>query len=58
MKNILVIGAGRSSSTMIKYFLDHSNEQQWKVRVGDMDLATAKEKVSGHQMEKRLFLMH
>ena len=48
MKNILVIGAGRSSSTMIKYFLDYSNEQQWKVRVGDMDLATANEKVSGH----------
>ena len=48
MKKILVIGAGRSSSTMIKYFLDHSSEFNWRVRVGDMDLSVAKEKIGNH----------
>ena len=48
MKKILVIGAGRSSSTMIKYFLDHSFEFNWRVRVGDMNLSVAKEKIGNH----------
>ena len=48
MKNILVIGAGRSSSTMIKYFLDHAEEENWKVRVGDMNLEVANDKIKNH----------
>lgn len=48
MKTILVIGAGRSSSSMIKYLLDHSSASQWKIRVGDMDVELAKKKVNGH----------
>lgn len=45
MKNILVIGAGRSSSSLIKYLLDNSAKLDWKVTVGDMSLNLAKEKV-------------
>ncbi len=45
MKQILVIGAGRSSSSMIKYFLDNAAQENWFVRVGDMDLKLAQEKV-------------
>ncbi len=45
MKQILVIGAGRSSSSMIKYFLDNAVQENWFVRVGDMDLKLAQEKV-------------
>lgn len=45
MKQILVIGAGRSSSSMIKYFLDNAVQENWFVRVGDMDLNLAQEKV-------------
>ncbi|MFZ5553308.1 MAG: saccharopine dehydrogenase C-terminal domain-containing protein [Bacteroidota bacterium] len=48
MKTILVIGAGRSSSTMIRYLLDKSEEMKWKVRVGDMDLSLAQKKINGH----------
>lgn len=48
MKTILIIGAGRSSSSMIKYLLDQSQEQQWKIRVGDMDPELAKKKIDGH----------
>lgn len=45
MKKILVIGAGRSSSSMIKYFLQHAAKENWFVRVGDMNLELAQEKV-------------
>jgi saccharopine dehydrogenase-like NADP-dependent oxidoreductase len=48
MKTILVIGAGRSSSTLIKYLLTHSEPEGWKVRVGDMDAALAASKINGH----------
>lgn len=48
MKTILVIGAGRSSSSLIKYLLDHSTKENWLVRVGDMDLPLAEAKVAGH----------
>lgn len=48
MKSILVLGAGRSSSTLIKHLLNRAEELDWKVVVGDIDLATAKSKVGGH----------
>lgn len=48
MKNILIIGAGLSSSSLIKYLLDNSIENQWKVFVGDVNIETAKNKVNGH----------
>ncbi len=44
-KKILIIGAGLSSSSLIKYLSDHAEEQNWTVRVGDMDVETAKRKV-------------
>ncbi|MFN8254872.1 MAG: saccharopine dehydrogenase C-terminal domain-containing protein [Bacteroidales bacterium] len=48
MQKILVIGAGLSSSSLIKYLLDHSNEFGWKVLVGDISEETARLKVNGH----------
>lgn len=44
MKKILVLGAGRSSSNLIKYLLEHAEKEQWIVRVGDMDIAFVKQK--------------
>ena len=41
MKNILVIGAGRSSQILIKYLLDHSVLLNWKVVVADYSLELA-----------------
>ena len=49
MKKILILGAGLSSSSLIKYLLDHSNQYDWKIRVGDMSLNTAKRKVNNHK---------
>ncbi|CAN5875741.1 saccharopine dehydrogenase C-terminal domain-containing protein [soil metagenome] len=48
MKTILVIGAGRSSSSLIQYLLDHSAAQNWQVRVGDVDEKNAVLRVGGH----------
>jgi len=48
MKTILVIGAGRSSSSMIRYFLNNAEKENWHIRVGDMDLDMAKDKVGEH----------
>lgn len=48
MRKILVIGAGRSASTLIKYLLEKAQDEDWMVKVGDFDLATAEAKVNGH----------
>jgi len=45
MRSILVLGAGRSSSSLIDYLLAHANEMKWKVTVGDVSEAAAKERV-------------
>jgi saccharopine dehydrogenase (NAD+, L-glutamate forming) len=45
MKKILVIGAGKSASSLIRYLLKESNANNWQVRVGDVDEVTAKQKV-------------
>ena len=47
MKSILVIGAGRSSSSVIKYLLQNAENENWRVVVGDLDLELAKSKVEG-----------
>ena len=48
MKTVLVLGAGRSSSSLIQYLLDQANAGQWKVVVGDASLELARQKVNGH----------
>ena len=45
MKNILILGAGRSASSAIEYMLDHAEQGGWFVTVGDYSLETAKSKV-------------
>ena len=48
MKNILVIGAGLSASTLIQYLLDHSKTFDWKIKIADIDENLAHKKVNGH----------
>lgn len=45
---ILIIGAGRSSSALIKYCLDKSDKFGWSVTVADADPAAAAAKVNDH----------
>jgi saccharopine dehydrogenase-like NADP-dependent oxidoreductase len=48
MKNILIIGAGRSSNALITYLLDHADAHDWHITVGDLSLDLAKEKIKDH----------
>lgn len=48
MKKILVLGAGLSSSYLIKYLLDHSAEQRWQVTVADFSEEMARSKCAGN----------
>jgi saccharopine dehydrogenase (NADP+, L-glutamate forming) len=47
MENILILGAGLSSSTLISYLLDNANVYDWHIRVGDLSLERAEKKVKG-----------
>lgn len=49
MKTILVIGAGRSSSALINYILKNSESCDWSVRVGDVNLKQAQDRVGAHE---------
>lgn len=54
MKKITVIGAGRSSSSLIQYLLDHSVENDYHVVVADQSLETAQKKINNHPNGKAL----
>jgi saccharopine dehydrogenase-like NADP-dependent oxidoreductase len=49
MKKILVIGAGRSATVLIQYFLDNAVANDWHITVGDISEQLAAEKVHGHE---------
>ncbi|MEX1240376.1 MAG: saccharopine dehydrogenase C-terminal domain-containing protein [Cyclobacteriaceae bacterium] len=45
MKRILLLGAGRSSSSLIKYVLDNARALGWQLTVGDVSVETARKKI-------------
>ncbi len=49
MKKILIIGAGLSTTSLINYLKDNSEEYNWKLTVGDYNLKRAQEKVNNHK---------
>lgn len=48
MKNVLIIGAGRSSTALIKYLLDEAEKNGWFITVADADPEAAAAKINGH----------
>ena len=48
MKQITVIGAGRSTISLIEYLLSKAEEHDWHVCVVDRDVALCREKVGDH----------
>lgn len=48
MKQILVLGAGRSAPYLIHYLLENAQGENWFVTVGDMNLAAAERAVDRH----------
>ncbi len=55
MKKILVIGAGRSAVTLIKYLLDNAEANNWSVTVADFSEELAKQAVNNHPNAKAIF---
>jgi saccharopine dehydrogenase-like NADP-dependent oxidoreductase len=49
MKNILIIGAGKSSSALIKYLLDTSEEEKLSLTIGDISTENAQTLISNHK---------
>ena len=48
MKRILVLGAGLSTTSLIRYLLEQSVDHDWQVTLGDIDLNRARKKINGH----------
>lgn len=48
MKKILIIGAGRSASSLIDYLLQQAEQYDWQIRLADMSLTMAQEKIADH----------
>lgn len=49
MQKILILGAGRSASSLIDYLLKNAEQQKWFVTVADYSVELAQEKISGSQ---------
>jgi len=48
MRNILIIGAGRSASSLIKYLLEKSDAEQLHLTIADLSAELAQKKTGGH----------
>ena len=56
MKNILVIGAGKSSSALIKYLLNKSESESLKLTVADISTENANKLINNHKNAKAIIL--
>jgi saccharopine dehydrogenase-like NADP-dependent oxidoreductase len=48
MRNILIIGAGRSSSSLIKYLLEKSSKENFRITIGDVSIDNAQSIIGNH----------
>ena len=56
MRKILIIGAGKSASQLIKYLLNKAEDESLEITVGDLSLENAKKIVKGHSRGKAVVL--
>ena len=49
MRNILIIGAGRSASSLIQYLLNKSDQEKIHLTIGDLSLELAQKKTNNHK---------
>lgn len=48
MRNILIIGAGRSASSLIQYLLNKSSQENLHLTIGDLSVELAQRKTNNH----------
>ena len=56
MRRILILGAGRSSSALVRYLLEKSSEEQVEIVIADINTTLAEKLVGGHPNGKLLEL--
>lgn len=56
MREILIIGAGKSTSALIQYLLDKSQKENLKLRIGDINLENAQNAAKDHERSEAFFL--
>lgn len=56
MRKILIIGAGRSASSLIQYLLNKSDAENLHLIIGDLALASAQNKINNHPNATAIFL--
>jgi len=54
MKNILVVGAGRTSSSLINYLISKSEDKDWFITVADQSLELAESRTKNHRRTKAI----
>jgi saccharopine dehydrogenase-like NADP-dependent oxidoreductase len=48
MKTLLLLGAGLSASSLIRYLLAHSEAERWHLKIVDQNLSLVQKKINGH----------
>ncbi len=56
MREVLIIGAGRSASSLIKYLLNKSESEHLHIVVGDYSVENAEKKIQNHKNGTAIFL--
>jgi saccharopine dehydrogenase-like NADP-dependent oxidoreductase len=54
MKTILILGAGLSASSLIRYLLERAEKNNWFIKIVDQDLNLIKRKINGHPRAEAL----
>ena len=54
MKTILLLGAGKSSGSLIQYLLQNAENKGFNLVIGDKDPAVAEEKINNHPYGKAI----
>ena len=52
MKQILVLGAGQSSSSLIKFLIEHASKEGWRITIGEKNVELAKAKIANSEYAK------
>jgi saccharopine dehydrogenase-like NADP-dependent oxidoreductase len=56
MRNILIIGAGRSATSLIRYLLDKSEKEDLFITIGDISIQSAQKFTTGHPNARGIML--
>ncbi len=56
MRNILIIGAGQSASSLIQYLLEKSQSENLFITIGDISIESAQKFTNGHPNAKGILL--